>query len=127
MHTDNHIYGVAKNPFDPERSCGGSSGGDAGMVGSKCVPFAIGSDIGGSIRGPAGFNNTVAFKPTAHRMSLDGNIIGTKSLDCPQTIIRSTPGPYGNSVDDVVLGMKSFFVKKHFDLDYTVTPIEFRN
>jgi len=41
------------NPLDYTRSCGGSSGGDGGMVSSRCVPLAVGSDIGGSIRAPA--------------------------------------------------------------------------
>jgi Asp-tRNA(Asn)/Glu-tRNA(Gln) amidotransferase A subunit family amidase len=58
------IWGTAENFYDRERSCGGSSGGDAGLVASRCVPIAIGSDIGGSIRVPATFNGIIGFKPT---------------------------------------------------------------
>lgn len=64
-HTENRIFGRAMNPYDNDRTCGGSSGGDAGLVASKCVPFAVGSDIGGSIRCPAACNGTIGFKPTA--------------------------------------------------------------
>jgi Asp-tRNA(Asn)/Glu-tRNA(Gln) amidotransferase A subunit family amidase len=64
MHSDNNIYGCSKNPFDDSRTCGGSSGGDAGLVGARCIPLAIGSDIGGSIRGPALMCGIYGFKST---------------------------------------------------------------
>ena len=64
IHVDNHVWGRARNPHNQERSCGGSSGGDAGLVAANCVPIGFGSDIGGSIRIPASFNGIVGFKPT---------------------------------------------------------------
>lgn len=64
MHTDNNIYGTSKNPHDNSRTCGGSSGGDAGLVSSKCIPLSVGTDIGGSIRGPSSFTGIFGFKPT---------------------------------------------------------------
>lgn len=64
IHTTNLIWGTAQNFYNRDRSCGGSSGGDGGLVASRCVPIAIGSDIGGSIRVPATFNGIVGFKPT---------------------------------------------------------------
>ena len=51
--TNNNIFGYAKNPWDPSRSTGGSSGGEGGLVGSHSSPIGIGSDIGGSLRIPA--------------------------------------------------------------------------
>ena len=54
-HSKNDIWGEAQNPWDSERSCGGSSGGVAGVLSARCVPFSIGSDIGGSLRVPAQF------------------------------------------------------------------------
>lgn len=63
-HTDNYIWGRAKNFFDHDRSCGGSSGGDAGLVAARCVPLGIGSDIASSLRIPAHFNGVYTFKPT---------------------------------------------------------------
>lgn len=64
-HTYNKIFGRALNLFDQTRTTSGSSGGDAGLVAAKCVPFAIGTDIGGSIRGPAACNGILGFKPTS--------------------------------------------------------------
>ena len=63
--TNNKIYGMALNPFDQERTCSGSSGGDTGLVAANCVPFGIGTDIGGSIRGPAAACGIIGFKPTS--------------------------------------------------------------
>lgn len=54
-HSKNLIWGEAKNPWNQERSCGGSSGGDAALIAANCVPFGIGSDMLGSLRIPALF------------------------------------------------------------------------
>ena len=64
LQSENDIYGRALNPYDALRTCGGSSGGDAGLVAARCVPLALGTDIGGSIRCPASFNGIYGFKPT---------------------------------------------------------------
>jgi len=57
------------NPLNVKRSCGGSSGGDAGLIAARCVPFALGSDIGGSLRVPAAFCGIYGMKPTTGRIS----------------------------------------------------------
>lgn len=77
-HTDNRIFGRAKNPYDNDRSCGGSSGGEGGLIGARCVPFGIGSDIGGSIRIPCLFNGIAGLKPTNWRLSSEDNAEGTE-------------------------------------------------
>jgi Asp-tRNA(Asn)/Glu-tRNA(Gln) amidotransferase A subunit family amidase len=64
-HTDNRIFGCALNPYDKTRTCGGSSGGDGALVSAKCIPFAIATDIGGSIRSPAACSGVIGFKPTS--------------------------------------------------------------
>ena len=64
IHSINNIYGTSLNPHNVSRTCGGSSGGDAGLVSSKCVPLSIGTDIGGSIRVPSSFCGIYGFKPT---------------------------------------------------------------
>ena len=69
LSSHNEVYGLAKNPWDQGRASGGSSGGDGGLVGARCVPFSIGTDIGGSIRCPAVFNGIYGFKPSAMRIS----------------------------------------------------------
>lgn len=73
-HTVSTLYGEAKNPFIKEFTCGGSSGGDAGLVASGCVPLAVGTDVGGSIRIPAHCVGLVGFKPTLLRISIKGSV-----------------------------------------------------
>lgn len=64
MESNNYVYGRTNNPYDPSRIVGGSSGGEAAIVGSGASPFGLGSDIGGSIRGPAYFNGVFGHKPS---------------------------------------------------------------
>ncbi|KAK4023061.1 hypothetical protein OUZ56_008496 [Daphnia magna] len=61
----NNVYGRSRNPYDVNRTVGGSSGGEAGLLAAAGSPFGIGSDIGGSIRLPAFFNGIFGHKPTS--------------------------------------------------------------
>lgn len=70
--SDNAIFGRSDNPWDLGRTPGGSSGGEASLVASRCAPLAVGSDIGGSIRIPCHFTGTCGLKPTPERMSRKG-------------------------------------------------------
>ena len=75
-------YGVAENPFDPERIPGGSSSGSAVSVASGLVSFSLGTDTAGSGRIPASFNNLVGLKPTRGVLSTSGVVPACRSLDC---------------------------------------------
>jgi amidase len=63
-HTYNTVYGSTVNPYDPTKSAGGSSGGAGAALAAGLLPLADGSDLAGSLRNPANFNNVVALRPT---------------------------------------------------------------
>jgi amidase len=63
-HTYNEVYGTTLNPYDLRKTAGGSSGGAGAALAAGLLPLASGSDLGGSLRNPANFNNIVALRPT---------------------------------------------------------------
>jgi amidase len=94
-HTFNPVFGVTRNPYDLTRSAGGSSGGAAAAVATGMIPFADGSDLGGSLRNPAAFCNVVGFRPTP------GRVPSWPSDDPTQDL--SVDGPIARTVEDVAL------------------------
>jgi Asp-tRNA(Asn)/Glu-tRNA(Gln) amidotransferase A subunit family amidase len=93
--TDNAVYGLTRNPRDLERTAGGSSGGSAAAVAADMVPFALGTDGGGSIRIPASFCGIAGHKPTFGLIPKLPGFRGWPTL--------SVDGPLARTVRDLVL------------------------
>jgi amidase len=99
FETSNLVYGRTNNPYDLERTPGGSSGGAAAIIAAGGTPFDIGSDYGGSIRQPAHNCGIAGIKPSAGRVSRTGHIFPFGGLlDSLQQI-----GPLARYVDDLAL------------------------
>ena len=93
--TENTHHGATRNPHDPSRIAGGSSGGSGAAVAASLVPLALGSDTNGSIRVPAAHCGVLGLRPTLGRLSRAGMRLFAPSLD--------VGGPFGRSVEDLAL------------------------
>ena len=93
--TFNKVFGVTKNPYDLSKTCGGSSGGAAVSVSCRMLPFADGSDLGGSLRNPTNFCNVVGLRPSVGRVPSWPSESGWNSF--------AVDGPIARTVEDAAL------------------------
>jgi Asp-tRNA(Asn)/Glu-tRNA(Gln) amidotransferase A subunit family amidase len=116
--TDNFITGRSNNPWNVERTPGGSSGGEAAAIASGCSPGGVGADGGGSIRVPAHFCGIAGLKPTPGRISM----IGHQPSEGVAGI--GVAGPMARSVADVRLLFE--VLAGYDDRDPLTAPVELR-
>lgn len=112
ISSDNPLYGETSNPWNLERSAGGSSGGEAALIAACGSPLGLGSDGGGSIRQPCHSCGIMGFKPTGRRLSLEGH------WSTPNWIGHwAQPGPIARHVEDLALAYSVLTKETRIDLE----------
>ena len=121
--TDNPIFGRTNNPWNLDRTPGGSSGGAAAAVASGMTPFEIGTDLSSSTRLPAHFCGIYGFKPTENRISLNG--VFPLPFASPQPIrIMSCVAPMARTASDLSLLYSILAGPDGIDTDIDPVPVE---
>ena len=114
--TDNEVFGLTRNPWDLDRTAGGSSGGEVSAIAAGLSPLGLGTDLGGSIRAPASLCGVVGIKPTLGRIPYTGIQ--------PQALHRAIHvGPIARTVGDVALGMSILAGADDVDLYSPPVPV----
>ncbi len=114
--TDNEVFGRTRNPWNLDRTAGGSSGGEVSAIAAGLSPLGLGTDLGGSIRAPASLCGVVGIKPTLGRIPYTGIQ--------PQVLHRAIHvGPIARTVGDVALGMSILAGADDVDLYAPPVPV----
>lgn len=105
FQTESPLFGTTKNPWDPRRTAGGSTGGGGVAVAARLTPLELGSDIGGSVRNPAHYNGIFSLKPTESLVPAHGHVPDLPGK--PRTTrAMGVFGPLARSVDDLELALR---------------------
>jgi amidase len=120
IQSDNAIFGRTNNPWDVQRTAGGSSGGAAAALAVGMTPLEVGSDLAGSIRIPAHFCGVYGLKTTEHRVSMRGHIPPVPGRVRSARLMWSI-GPMARSVEDLALAYRVIAGADGHDMD--VPPV----
>ncbi|MEA2896438.1 MAG: amidase [Bradyrhizobium sp.] len=104
VHTVSSLHGLTRNPWNPNRTAGGSSGGEAAALASGMSPIGLGNDIGGSLRSPASACGIASIRPSAGRVPEAGFVPREDRLLAVQ--LMNVQGPMARRVADVRLGLQ---------------------
>jgi Asp-tRNA(Asn)/Glu-tRNA(Gln) amidotransferase A subunit family amidase len=116
--SNNLVYGATHNPHNPERSVGGSSGGEGAALATGITPIGVGSDYGGSIRVPAHFNGVTGLKPGRWVVPYGGHFPPAQAMSIQ---LWSEIGPMARYIDDLQL-LLPIFAQPDFTTDPDVAP-----
>lgn len=119
LESDSH-WGRVLNPFNIHLSAGGSTGGEAALIAMKGSVMGVGTDIGGSVRGPSAFCGIYGFKPTSYTMPMKGFL--PSSFPAELNILCST-GPMCRSLRDMDMFTSNILAAKPYLVDPRVIPI----
>ncbi|MET9311035.1 amidase family protein [Kribbella sp. NPDC003505] len=119
----NAIFGRTNNPWDLDRTSGGSSGGAAAAVAAELTPGDFGSDLSGSLRQPAAFCGVYSLKPTEHRVPLTGFL----RTPGPRPVrVMACVGPIARSLDDLELLISIVVGPDGYDAEVSPVPFDHR-
>ncbi len=118
MESTNAIFGTTHNPWRHGHAPGGSSGGEGAAIAAGMSVAGIGTDIGGSIRGPAAFCGICGIKPTANRWSN----LGSNTAIRGQEFVKAQLGPMARTAEDVALLMEALNTRAFSEKDPKVAP-----
>src|SRR5713101_9928994 len=104
VHTNSSLHGLTRNPWHPDRTAGGSSGGEAVALASGMSPIGLGNDIGGSLRNPANACGIASIRPSAGRVPAVMYVPAEDRLLAVQ--LMNVQGPMARRVADVRLGLR---------------------
>ncbi|KAI9733086.1 MAG: hypothetical protein M1834_003633 [Cirrosporium novae-zelandiae] len=123
LETSNNLYGVTVNPFNRNLTSGGSSGGEGALLGLRGSCMGVGSDIGGSIRGPAANNGVYGFRPSTSRLPTNGWIATMAGAE----LILGVVGPFSTSLEGIKLFMRSALGTKPWLVEPSLLPMPWKD
>ena len=113
VHTDSSLYGLTTNPWNANRTCGGSSGGEAVALATGMSALGLGNDIGGSLRNPATCCGIASLRPSRHRVpDASSTYPGPRGYAVQSLNVQ---GPMARTIADVRLGLKVIAGTHHRD------------